>query len=178
MQWDVREWKRRRTPLMVAASKGHVEVVRALVGLGASVNEGKSDGRAAAMLAAWDAAASTAPWGEIAVPATKEAMEGGEEDGAEDIPISTEVRERQHLVALSNSAVCPLTTAFVQAATSGWSSTRHWLHHANLRGGAVHTLALVSERLQRAAAARVAEGRSGLASQFVRFVDAVFRCNL
>jgi hypothetical protein len=38
----------------------------------------------------------------------------------------------------------------VLAATSGWSTTRHWLHHAAVRT-AVHTLLLVAERLYRQA---------------------------
>ena len=45
---------------------------------------------------------------------------------------------------------CTLTTKFIRAATSGWSPTRHWLHHHAVRA-AVHTLVLVSERCRRLA---------------------------
>ena len=40
---DVGGWKKRRTPLMAAAQNGHTDVARALLELGARVNQGKSD---------------------------------------------------------------------------------------------------------------------------------------
>ena len=58
--------------------------------------------------------------------------------------------ERHHWVALAHVPACTLTTKFIRAATSGWSTTRHWLHHAAVRT-AVHTLVLLSERLRRLA---------------------------
>jgi hypothetical protein len=96
------------------------------------------------MLAAQVAAASTAPWGEINVPATEtlddnEEAERGEGEGWE------ELLERERLIALRHVPVCSHTAAFVRAATSGWSAIRHWLHHPTVQK-AVHTLLLVSER--------------------------------
>jgi hypothetical protein len=39
---DANRWKKRRTPLMAAAAKGHTDLVGALIELGANVNQGKS----------------------------------------------------------------------------------------------------------------------------------------
>jgi ankyrin repeat protein len=82
-------------------------------------------GGVGAMLAARSTAASTAPWGEM--DPAQEALE-----------------------VLAHVPHCPLTTRLVFAATSGWSATNHWLHHANVRA-AVHTVLLASERLRQQA---------------------------
>ena len=49
---NVGGWKKRRTPLMAAAQNGHTDVARALLQLGARVNQGKSDDGATPLLMA------------------------------------------------------------------------------------------------------------------------------
>ena len=78
-----------------------------------------------AMLAARSTAGSTTPWGLIAP-------------------------EQIELAELAGSDVCQPTLEMVRAVTSGWSASRHWLHHTNVRT-AVHVLLLVSDRLRRQA---------------------------
>jgi ankyrin repeat protein len=105
------------------------------------------------MLAAGAAATSTAPWGEIAVPPAPEEALLDVNNAVAAAAAAAAARaetERQRWDALAHVPACTLTTKFIRAATSGWSTTRHWLHHAAVRSAA-HTLVLVSERLRRSA---------------------------
>jgi hypothetical protein len=65
--------------------------------------------------------------------------------------------KRRRLVALAHVPICTFTTRLVRAATSGWSTAWHWLHHIAVRT-AVHNVVLVSERLHRNPPATTAQG--------------------
>jgi hypothetical protein len=65
-------------------------------------------------------------------------------------PLLRRRRQPNDNASLAHVSACTSTTRFIRAATSGWSTTRHWLHHAAVRT-AVHTLVLVSERRRRLA---------------------------
>jgi hypothetical protein len=100
-------------------------------------------GGAEMMLAARAAATSTTPWGAIDIPpAPEDAMLDVVDDDA-----AAAATERLRWVALAHVPACTMTTKVIRAATSGWSPTRHWLHHAAVRAAA-HTVVLVSERLR------------------------------
>jgi hypothetical protein len=120
-------------PLRIAAGcRMHADSTTALrLGLVDPEQGGVSD-----MLAARATAASTTPWGLI----NPKQLENGDvvEEGGDD---------HQALAGLVHVPICPSTAQFVRAATSGWSASRHWLHHRCVRI-AVHVVLLVSERLR------------------------------
>ena len=65
-------------------------------------------------------------------------------------------RSRQpELPGWAGLPVCAVTVRLVRQAVSGWSPSRHWLHHGGFRA-AVHTLLLVNERGWRLASATAA----------------------
>jgi hypothetical protein len=111
------------SPLRIAAGcRLHNTAVRAIK-LGLVDPE---QGGVREMVAARAAAASTAPWG---------AMDP----------------EKEELATLAHARVCLRTEVAVRAVTSGWSATRHWLHHTTIRT-AVHAVLSIAERLRRQAA--------------------------
>jgi hypothetical protein len=137
----IRPWR----PLQIAAGCRYYTAAAAALKLGLIDPE---QGGIVAMLASRATAASTTPWGKIEVQPPKEALSEDEEDDLELPQEAERQRQRHRLAALAHVPACPFTTKFVRAATSGWSTTRHWLHHAALRE-AVHTVLLLAERLRR-----------------------------
>jgi ankyrin repeat protein len=134
-------------PLQIAAGCRLYRAATTILRLGLVDPE---QGGVKAMLAARVAAASTAPWGEIYVPYAPEEVVLDGDDAFAVAVAARAVAERQHFVTLAHVPVCTLTNKFIRAATSGWSTTQHRLHHIAVRN-AVHTLVLVSERRRREA---------------------------
>jgi ankyrin repeat protein len=162
------------TPLHSAAWQGHSEVAQLLAVFGAKIAShtilSHTPHSIAAQfehsaLAAWFAAVDT--WSPLqiaagcrlfraATTAVKLGVVDPEQGGvgamlaaratAETVtPWGAFDSEDESLVSLVHVPLCPGTTKFVRAVTSGWSASRHWLHHSNVRS-AVHTIVLVAQR--------------------------------
>jgi ankyrin repeat protein len=129
------------SPLQIAAGCRLYRVATTALKLGLIDPE---QGGVGAMLAARAVSTSNAPWGTLDAPGYI-----ANNHLPDLVDAATEVGKK-HLVTLAHAPSCTFTAKFIRAATSGWSATRHWLHHPTVRT-VVHTVLLVAERLHQEA---------------------------
>ena len=161
------------TPMMVAAKGGHVKVMQLLASSGASTTVEDAGGDNPTRYAydsftvgrrdTLDFLAKVEHWSSLRIAAASrtfcEARDAVKRGGVD--PDLRGTWETLNVLEAATAAspfgavlsgipnpICKRTIKFVRAATSGWSTKTHWLHHPGVRK-AVHVTLLVAERLRR-----------------------------
>ena len=149
---------------MWAAEEGRLEIVQLLVSFGADLSAVDNDGDTASAAALYPGHQTTAdcldaiagwPAFKVAVGCRLHAdartmLKHGTIDpsGCTRAELATAAAVPGNTLWEGSPAPCPATTALVDAATSSWSPSRHFLYHPGVRVS-VHTVLLVAGRLRR-----------------------------